>query len=68
LKDAYFEIVQELQNWLYEKLANYQYNKDDIFSKVDDMHYKFTDREMEGMAIVKEMLNRISSNVLLAGP
>jgi hypothetical protein len=67
LKDSYFEIVQELQNWLYEKLANYQYSKENIFSKVDDIHYKFTDREMEGMAIVKEMLNRISSNVLLAG-
>jgi phage anti-repressor protein len=68
LKDAYFEIVQELKNWLAERLTNYQYSKDDIFSKVDDIHYKFTDREKEGMAIVKEMLDRISANVLLSGP
>ena len=58
--------MQELRNWLGEILANYQYSKDDIFSKVDDIHYKFTDREKEGMAVVKEMLNRISSNVLLS--
>jgi hypothetical protein len=67
LKDSYFEIGQELQNWLSEKLINYQYSKDDIISKVDDMNYKFTDREKEGIAVVKEMLNRISTNVLLSG-
>jgi hypothetical protein len=41
--------------------------KDGVIAKVDNTHYKFTDREMEGMAVVKGMLNRISANVLLAG-
>jgi hypothetical protein len=45
LKDSYFEIVQELKNWISERLVDYQYSKDDIFSKVDDINYKFTDRE-----------------------
>jgi hypothetical protein len=57
---------QELKNWLTERLTDYQYSKDDISSKVDDISYKFTDREKEGMAVVKEMLNRISFNVLLS--
>jgi hypothetical protein len=68
MKDQYFEIVQELKTWLSDKLADYQYSKDGVIAKVDDTHYKFTDREKEGMAVVKEMLNRISANVLLAGP
>jgi hypothetical protein len=41
--------------------------KDGVIAKVDNMHYKFTDREMEGMAVVKDMLNRISANVILTG-
>jgi hypothetical protein len=67
MKDQYFEIVQELKNWLSEKLSDYPYEKARIESKIDDTNYRFTDREKEGAAIVKEMLDRISNNTLLAG-
>lgn len=68
MKDQYFEIVHELKAWLTEKIGDYQYSKDGVFSKIDDTNYKFTDREKEGMALAKEMVYRISANVLLSGP
>jgi hypothetical protein len=37
-----------------------------VIEKIDDPEYQFTDREKEGMAVVKVMLERISKNVLLA--
>jgi hypothetical protein len=66
MKDQYFEIVQEFDKWLSETLFDYPYNNRRVLEKIDDPDYKFTDREKEGMAVVKVMLERISKNVLLA--
>jgi hypothetical protein len=66
VKDEYFEIVQELKSWLSEKLEGYEYNKRDIRNKIDDPNYQLTSREKEGLALVKEMLERISENTLAA--
>ena len=66
VKDEYFEIVQGLNMWLIEKLENYDYNKQDIRNKIDDPSYQLTSREKEGLALVKEMLDRISENTLAA--
>jgi hypothetical protein len=66
VKDEYFEIVQELKSWLSEKLEGYEYNKQDIRNKIDDPNYQLTSREKEGLALVKEMLERISENTLTA--
>jgi hypothetical protein len=66
MKDQYFEIVQVFDKWLSETLFDYPYNNRRVLEKIDDPDYKFTDREKEGMAVVKVMLERISKNVLLA--
>jgi hypothetical protein len=66
VKDEYFEIVQGLKTWLLEKLEGYEYNKQDIRNKIDDPNYQLTFREKEGLALVKEMLERISENTLAA--
>jgi hypothetical protein len=66
MKDEYFEIVQGLKTWLLEKLEGYEYNKQDIRNKIDDPNYQLTFREKEGLALVKEMLERISENTLAA--
>jgi hypothetical protein len=66
VKDEYFEIVQGLKTWLLEKLEGYEYNKRDIRNKIDDPNYQLTSREKEGLALVKEMLERISENTLAA--
>jgi hypothetical protein len=67
MKDQYFEIVQKLKTWMAEKLADYPYDKVRIEAKIDDAQYKFAVREKEGIAVVKEILDRISTNTLLAG-
>jgi spore coat polysaccharide biosynthesis protein SpsF (cytidylyltransferase family) len=66
MKDEYFEIVQGLKTWLTEKLEGYEYNKEDLRNKLDDPNYQLTVREKEGLALVKEMLDRISENTLAA--
>jgi hypothetical protein len=66
VKDEYFEIVHGLKTWLLEKLEGYEYNKQDIRNKIDDPNYQLTFREKEGLALVKEMLERISENTLAA--
>jgi hypothetical protein len=64
VKDEYLEIVQGLKTWLLEKLEGYVYNKEDVRNKIDDPNYQLTSREKEGLALVKEMLERISENTL----
>ena len=67
MKDEYFEIVQVLKMWLTEKLEDYEYTKQDIRNKIDDPNYQLTSREKEGIAIVREMLDRITENTLAEG-
>jgi hypothetical protein len=67
VKDEYFEIVQVLKMWLTEKLEDYEYTKQDIRNKIDDPNYQLTSREKEGIAIVREMLDRITENTLAEG-
>jgi hypothetical protein len=66
LKDEYFEIVQALQTWLLDKLEGYEYSKQDLQNKIDDPNYQLTSREKEGLALAKEMLERITENTLAA--
>jgi hypothetical protein len=49
-----------------EKLEDYEYNKQDIRNKIDDPNYQLTYREKEGLALLKEILERISENTLTA--
>jgi len=67
VKDEYFEIVQVLKMWLTEKLEDYEYTKQDIRNKIEDPNYQLTSREKEGIAIVREMLDRITENTLAEG-
>jgi hypothetical protein len=64
VKDEYFEIVQGLKTWIMDKLEGYEYNKQDLKNKLDDPNYQLTTREKEGLALAKEMLDRISENTL----
>jgi hypothetical protein len=64
VKHEYFEIVLALKTWLLEKLEGYEYNKQDIQNKIDDPNYQLTNREKEGLALAKEMLDRVSENTL----
>jgi hypothetical protein len=66
LKDEYFEIVQALKTWLLDKLEGYDYSKQDLQNKIDDPNYQLTSREKEGLALTKEMLDRITENTLAA--
>jgi len=66
VKDEYFEIVHGLNTWIMDKLEGYDYNKQDLRNKLDDPSYQLTTREKEGLALVKEMLDRISENTLAA--
>lgn len=66
MKDEYFEIVQGLNTWIMDKLEGYEYNKQDLKNKLDDPNYQLTTREKEGLALAKEMLDRISENTLAA--
>lgn len=66
MKDEYFEIVQQFKLWLSEKLGDYG-NNESLEDKLDDANYKLTDREKEGLALARAMLNRITQHTLLAG-
>jgi hypothetical protein len=66
MKEAYFEIVQQLKLWLLEKLDDYGNNRG-LEEKLDDAKYSLTEREKEGLALAKAMLNRITEHTLLAG-
>jgi hypothetical protein len=49
-----------------DKLEGYEYNKQDLKNKLDDPNYQLTTRGKEGLALAKEMLDRISENTLAA--
>ena len=65
MKDEYFEVVQQFKLWLSEKLGDYGTNGS-LEDKLDDANYKLTDREKEGLALARAMLNRITQHTLLA--
>jgi hypothetical protein len=66
VKDEYFEIVQQFKLWLSEKLGDYG-NNESCEEKLNDGNYILTEREKEGLALARAMLNRITKHTLLAG-
>jgi len=66
MKDEYFEIVQQFKLWLSGKLGDYG-NNGSLEEKLDDANYSLTEREKEGLALARAMLNRITDHTLLAG-
>lgn len=66
MKNEYFEIVQQFKLWLSEKLGDYGSNESSE-EKLDDAGYILTEREKEGPALARAMLNRITEHTLLAG-
>jgi len=67
MKNEYFDIVQALETWLNEQLADYEYDKLTLIQKLDDPNYELAIREKEGLALAKVMLDRISKNILSSG-
>lgn len=66
MKDEYLEIVQQFKSWLSEKLGDYG-NNESSEEKLDDAVYILTEREKEGLALSRAMLNRITERTLLVG-
>ena len=67
MKNEYYGIVQALETWLNEQLADYEYDKLTLIQKLDDPNYELAIREKEGLALAKVMLDRISKYTLSSG-